>query len=107
VGVFKTKKMTKIILQEAPLFCCIELRTTDEKLVLLRSSFHDREFYPLKYWVDVKMYTPYGSQTWKVDIREIVADPESDECPVCMLAVWVNEHTMAELILEIKNQIIV
>lgn len=84
--------------------CAIKLRTTDGHCVLLRSSFHNREFYPLRYWADITMHTPCGPQTWAVDIREFPIDAEVDDCPVCVLSVWVNQHSQADLISFISKQ---
>jgi hypothetical protein len=89
---------------EAPRFCCIKLRTVDGHYILLRSSFHQRELYPLRYWVDVTMHTPCGPQTWPIDIREFLLNYDAGDCPVCVLGVWVNQHSRGDLIYIISQQ---
>ena len=93
-----------IQVNEAPRFCCIKVRTTDGHYILLRSSFHEIELYPLKYWVDVTMHTPYGPQTWPIDIRKFIRHHDTDECPVCQMAVWVDQHNLGDIILIIDLQ---
>jgi hypothetical protein len=92
-----------------PVHCCIVVKTIDRRVVsdnrvLLRTSFHEREFSPLRYWVDVTMHTPCGPQTWPVDIRDFPLDPEVDECPVCVLAAWVDQNSQKDLISLIAKQ---
>jgi hypothetical protein len=89
---------------DQPIHCCIVLKTVDQHHVLLRTSFHEREFSPLRYWVDVTMHTPCGPQTWPVDIRDFPVDPEADSCPVCVLSVWVHGNTQKDLIALIAKQ---
>jgi hypothetical protein len=92
-------------IQYQPVHCCIVVKTTDYARVLLRTSFHEREFSTLRYWVDVTMHTPCGTQTWPVDIREFPLDPEASDCPVCVLAAWLfDRHSQKELIAFIAKQ---
>ncbi len=75
--------------------CAITLTLKTGRIILLRSCYHDREFYPLENWVTFSYHCPInGAISFDIDIREILELPGEGECPVCRLAVYLSEEGM-------------
>lgn len=83
---------------QQPAFCAIKVKDKSGRVVLLRSCFHGREFYPLSWWVCLSYYCPVkASVSFDFDIRQLPDLDGEGECPVCRVAVWIEHHSLEGL----------